>query len=89
MGKNMQRRKTDLQETVCRACTSSFLVDVSGDGETKSRVLSVHTHVSLERDGTDCYVRCPHCSAKNIAVVRTDPDGRQTVEVVCAVIDDM
>jgi hypothetical protein len=64
-------------------------VDASLEGGAKSRVLSVHTHVALECDGTDCYVRCPYCSAKNIAEVRNEPDGTRTVEVVCAVIDDM
>jgi hypothetical protein len=78
-----------LQETVCRACASTFSVDVSLDGGSRAQVLSVETRVCLEPEGTDWYVRCPCCSAKNMAVVRTEKDGSRTIEVVCAVIDDI
>ena len=46
------------------------------------------TMVELAYDGTNRYFRCPHCSAKNIAIERTSQNGSSKIEVVRAYMDE-
>ncbi len=78
-----------MQESQCRACASSILIVLPDDRKAKGIALSERKQVSLERNGLDVYVRCPYCSAKNIAAVRTARDGKRTIELIRAVIDDI
>lgn len=77
-----------MQETQCRACASTLLLDLSLDGSPGAEDFSARKQVRLESNASEDYVRCPYCSAKNIAMVRTHPDGSKSVELILAVIDD-
>jgi DNA-directed RNA polymerase subunit RPC12/RpoP len=73
-----------MQKTRCRACDSAIVVAVS---PSERGLLVVDSHVDLENDGTSFFVRCPNCSAKNLAIIRRDPSSSPIVEIVRAVID--
>jgi DNA-directed RNA polymerase subunit RPC12/RpoP len=73
-----------MQETRCRACNSAILVAVSPEDR---GLLEVNIHVDLEDDGIHYFVRCPNCSAKNLAIIKTYPSSNPIAEIVRAVID--
>jgi hypothetical protein len=52
------------------------------------RLLTDGTEVQWESYGTNCYITCPHCAARNIAIRRNNPGALPDLDIVAATIED-
>ena len=75
-----------MQETRCRLC-DGLVRRMRSPADCKDRSFPEES-ARLEYDGCNHFLRCPICSAKNIAVQRTAADGTTSVEIVRGVMDD-
>jgi hypothetical protein len=74
-----------MQETRCRLCDGIILTITSPEDRPGGASEEV---TQLEYDGSNHFLRCPRCSARNIATKRTGADGNTSLEIVRAVMDD-
>ena len=71
----------------CRICDGLMCeLNTPRDGSERS-FLCCPRRIELESDGSSLFIRCPLCSAKNIAVERTDLSGTQIIDVVRGEMD--
>jgi len=68
-----------VQQAKCRFCECLLNIRLSGDD---SSFLNGETFVELEYDGSNSFLRCPVCSARNIAIEKTGLSGDKVVEIV-------
>ena len=61
-------------EQKCLKCGRVLFKKVLLD-EKGHMAMDVNTPLDLESDDNEQFFRCPHCSAKNIVLSSTDPDG--------------
>lgn len=71
----------------CRICDSALCVAPSLGVRSKRGVPPGNSEVQIETDGGRHYFMCPHCSARNITILTTDPDGRPAMQVAWAVMN--
>ena len=76
-----------MEEIRCRICDSALFVAPSPAGRSKSGMLPGNSEVQIETDGSSHYFRCPYCSARNITIQTTEPNGRSSVQVAWAVMN--
>jgi len=77
-----------MQEGRCRICCGVLFQAVSMDATGYIRLMTEGTEIEWETYGTNYYIRCPHCAAKNIAIRINDPGASQVLDIVAAVMDD-
>lgn len=67
-------------EVKCLNCGGVMFKKVSLD-EKGHLAMDANARLDLEHDGNDSFFRCPHCSAKNVVVDATSPQGLPQVRI--------
>ena len=74
-------------EVRCHICDGLMYEMKSSEAGSRRSFLCCPEEVELESDGRNYFIRCPSCSAKNIAEKRTDLSGTTIVEILRGVMD--
>ena len=77
-----------MTSTSCRNCAGTLYIGSPPENNGTERLDCTNMPWTLEYDGATHFMSCPHCSAKNIAVVCTDPGGTPVITINRAIMDD-
>lgn len=77
-----------MTSTTCRICDASLRNGTSSESDEKQTLESSKQPYKVEYDGSKRFITCPQCSAKNIVILSTDPDGNSVITITRAIMDD-
>jgi len=77
-----------MTSTTCRNCEGILPNAPLSENNAKETLDYTNTPSWLEYDGTKHFIRCPQCSAKNIAIISTDPSGTPVLTITRVIMED-
>jgi hypothetical protein len=77
-----------MKEAHCRICCGVLFRYLSVDDSGRILLVTDGAEVELEQYGSNDYIKCPHCAAKNIATRSYNSESLPELDIVAAVMED-